>query len=335
MSPGLAGHDWEMRDLIDTALEISVIGSFSSLGIRTRRALYGWHEPRPGVLDGRTVVITGPTSGLGRQAALQLATLGARLVLVGRSNEKLMALQADLATRHGEDRFRVVVADMSTLDSVRAAAATITDEPRIDMLIDNAGAMFSARSETSDGIEMTLAVLAVGPFVLLSGLLPGLRSTPGSRVIAVSSGGMYTQPLVLDDLNWRQRPYSGPRAYAHGKRAQVMLAREWARRLGDSDPTVVAMHPGWADTPGLASSLPGFRGVMQPMLRTPSEGVDTLVWLATTSLDGLAGTFVHDRRPRPFDRVPMTRVNLARRRQLWRTIVEIAGGGDPLPDRRV
>ena len=325
-----------MRDLIDTALEISVIGSFSSLGIRTRRALYGWQDPAPDSLIGRSVVITGPTSGLGRQAAVQLAALGARVVLVGRSREKLIGLQADLVQRHGEDRFPIVVADMSTLDSVRAAAAAIVDdEPRIDVLIDNAGAMFDERAESVDGIEMTLAVLAVGPFALLSGLLPRIRSTPGSRVIAVSSGGMYTQPLVLDDLNWRQRPYSGPRAYAHGKRVQVMLAREWARRLGDSDPTVVAMHPGWADTPGLASSLPGFRGVMQPILRTPSEGVDTLVWLATTSLDGLAGTFVHDRRPRPFDRVPMTRVNLARRRQLWRTIVELAGDGDPLPDRRV
>lgn len=326
-----------MRDLIDTALEISVIGSFSSLGIRTRRVLYGWQEPSPDVLVGRTVVITGPTSGLGRQAAHQLATLGAHLVLVGRSREKLVALQADLATRHGEDRFRVVVADMSTLDSVREAAATIADdERRIDVLIDNAGAMFSERSETSDGIEKTLAVLAVGPFVLLSGLLPRLRSTPGSRVVAVSSGGMYTQPLILDDLNWRQRPYSGPRAYAHGKRAQVMLAREWARRLGDSDPAVVAMHPGWADTPGLASSLPGFRGVMQPILRTPSEGVDTLMWLATaTELAGLAGTFVHDRRPRPFDRVPITRVDPAQRRQLWRKLVELARVRDPLPDGRV
>jgi dehydrogenase/reductase SDR family protein 12 len=325
-----------MHDLIDAALEISVIGSFSSVGIRARRALYGWQDPAPDSLVGRTVVITGPTSGLGRRAAVQLAGLGARLVLVGRSREKLIGLQADLVKRHGEDRFPIVVADMSTLDSVRAAAAAIADEePRIDVLIDNAGAMYDERTESVDGIEMTLAVLAVGPFALLSGLLPRLRSTPGSRVIAVSSGGMYTQPLVLDDLNWRQRPYSGPRAYAHGKRVQVMLAREWARRLGDSDPTVVAMHPGWADTPGLASSLPGFRGVMQPILRTPSEGVDTLMWLATTSLDGLAGTFVHDRRPRPFDRVPMTRVSPARRRQLWRMIVDLARDGNPLPDHRV
>jgi NAD(P)-dependent dehydrogenase (short-subunit alcohol dehydrogenase family) len=114
-----------------------------------------------------------------------------------------------------------------------------------------------------------------------------------------------------------------------------MLAREWARRLGRTDPTVVSMHPGWADTPGLASSLPGFRGVMHPILRTPSEGVDTLRWLATSSaIAGLAGAFVHDRRRRPFDRVPMTRVDAAQRRQLWRTIVEMARIEDPLPDRR-
>jgi NAD(P)-dependent dehydrogenase (short-subunit alcohol dehydrogenase family) len=325
-----------MHDLIDSALEISVVGSFSSLGIRARRALYGWEDPAPDALVGRTVVITGPTSGLGRQAAVQLAALGARLVLVGRSREKLLALRSDLGESHGEDRFGVVVADMSGLDSVREAAATIADEePRIDVLIDNAGAMFDERTETMDGIEMTLAVLTVGPFVLLSGLLPTLRSTRGSRVIAVSSGGMYTQPLMLDDLNWRERPYSGPRAYAHGKRAQVMLAREWARRLGGTDPAVVAMHPGWADTPGLASSLPGFRGVMQPILRTPAEGADTLVWLATTpGIAHLAGAFVHDRRRRPFDRVPMTRVDAAQRRRLWQTVVELARTEDPLPAQR-
>jgi NAD(P)-dependent dehydrogenase (short-subunit alcohol dehydrogenase family) len=314
-----------VKDLLDDALEVTVVGSFSNLGIRSRRALYGWADPDAGALRGRTVVITGPTSGLGREATDELAALGARVVLVGRSPERLADVRDDLRARHGEDRFGVVVADMASLASVRVAAEQITaSEPRIDVLVDNAGAIFPERSETDDGIESTLAVLTVGPYALISGLLPLLRSTPRSRVIGVSSGGMYTQPLALDDLGWESRPFSGPRAYARAKRAQVMLYREWDRRT-DGTPTFVSMHPGWAATPGLSASLPGFANVMGPILRTPAEGVDTLVWLATTPDVGvLGGRFVHDRRARPFDRVPMTRVPPADRRRLWDAIVEMA-----------
>ncbi len=335
MPPVDCRQDGCVRDLIDDVLEVTVIGSFSNIGIRTRRALYGWPPPTPGALVGKTVVITGPTSGLGREATEELAELGARVVLVGRSQERLTEVRDGLLARHGEDRFPTVVADMASLQSVRSAAETIAStEERIDVLVDNAGAIFPERTVTADGIESTLAVLVVGPFAFLASLLPQLSALPAARVIAVSSGGMYTQPLALDDLAWESREFSGPRAYARGKRAQVMLIREWARRLRGSGITFTSMHPGWADTPGLSASLPGFRDVMAPILRTPSEGVDTLVWLATTeSVESMAGRFVHDRRARPFDRVPMTRVGAAERRRLWRAIVEIAVIADPAPDR--
>jgi dehydrogenase/reductase SDR family member 12 len=333
--PVVCRQDGCVRDLIDDVLEVTVIGSFSNIGIRTRRALYGWPPPTAGALVGKTVVITGPTSGLGREATEELAALGARVVLVGRSQERLTEVRDGLLARHGEDRFPTVVADMASLQSVRSAAEAIAStEERIDVLVDNAGAIFPERTVTADGIEATLAVLVVGPFTFLASLLPQLSASPAARVIAVSSGGMYTQPLALDDLAWESREFSGPRAYARGKRAQVMLIREWARRLRGSGITFTSMHPGWADTPGLSASLPGFRDVMAPILRTPSEGVDTLVWLATTeSVEPMAGRFVHDRRARPFDRVPMTRVVAAERRRLWRAIVRLAGIADPAPDR--
>ena len=279
------------------------------------------------------MVITGPTSGLGRQAADELAALGARVLLVGRTPERLSEVQQELRERHGEDRFPSVVADMGSLASVREAVAEILrSETRIDVLIDNAGAMFPERTESVDGIESTLAVMVVGPFALIAGLQPILRETPGSRVITVSSGGMYTQALDLDDLGWEAKPYSGPRAYAHAKRAQVMLIREWARRRRGGGVTYAAMHPGWADTPGLSASLPGFADVMRPILRTPTEGIDTLVWLAAEpDVSHLGGAFVHDRRARPYDRVPMTRVSARDRRRLWREIVVRAGIEDPAP----
>src|SRR4029077_5730065 len=105
-------------------------------------------------------------------------------------------------------------------------------------------------------------------------------ATAGSRVIAVTSGGMYTQALPLDDLGYASGDYAGPKAYARAKRAQVSLMREWARRTRGQI-AFTAMHPGWADTPGLAASLPGFYRIMGPLLRTPEQGIDTILWLAT------------------------------------------------------
>jgi NAD(P)-dependent dehydrogenase (short-subunit alcohol dehydrogenase family) len=191
--------------------------------------------------------------------------------------------------------------------------------------------MFPERTVGPDGIEATLAVMVVGPFVLEAELLQQLRAAPAPQVIAMSSGGMYTQRLHLDDLQWEREPFSGPKAYARAKRAQVMLVREWARRMRGGDVAFNAMHPGWADTPGLSASLPGFRQAMRPILRTPAEGVDTLAWLAAGGAARRSGAFFHDRRERPFDRVPGTRTDPEERNRLWHAIVELAGMDDLVP----
>jgi dehydrogenase/reductase SDR family member 12 len=321
----------DTRTLIDDLLEISVVASFSSIGYRLRHRLFDWQAPPAGVLRGRTALVTGPTSGLGRQTAEALADLGARVILVSRSRDRLAEVRDSLVDVHGEDRFPIVEADMSSLASVRSAVAQILErESRLDVLVDNAGAIYDERQLSPDGIEKTLATLAVGPFALTRGLLPLLRETGGSRVVAVTSGGMYTQPLDLDDLQLTAREYSGPRAYARAKRVQVVLMREWHRRLGASDITFSAMHPGWVDTPGLADSLPGFYRTMQPLLRDLEQGADTIVWLAADpAAAGAGGRLFLDRRPRPFDRLPSTRVTPADRRRLWDTVVALAGGDDP------
>jgi NAD(P)-dependent dehydrogenase (short-subunit alcohol dehydrogenase family) len=282
-------------------------------------------------MTGRTILVTGPTSGLGRAATEALAALGARVVLVGRSPERLAALRDSLVRAHGEDRFPVVLADMGSLESVRAAASLVlATEPRLDVLVDNAGAIFPERTVGPDGVEATLATLVVGPFALEAGLLPLMARTPGARIVSVTSGGMYTQPVRLDDLQNEREPWSGPRAYARAKRIQVALVREWDRRLAGAgiDVAVNAMHPGWAATPGLAEALPGFYRRMRPLLRTPDEGADTIVWLATHSAGG--GKLYLDRRSRPFDRVPTTRLTAADRRQLWNAMLELSGSPDPV-----
>jgi len=321
--------------VIDDLLEITVIGSFSRIGYAVRRRLFGWQMPTPGSLAGRTVLLTGATSGLGREAADQLAALGARVILAGRDETKLATVRAALLRAHGEDRFPTVVVDMASLASVRGAVDRIlATEPRLDVVIDNAGAMFPTRRVTEDGLEATLATMVVGPFALVAGLLPVLDATPGARVISVTSGGQYAQGLHLDDLGWTSEPWDGTRAYARAKRAQVSLMREWARRTIGTGAAFFAMHPGWADTPGIAAALPGFQRLMGPILRSPAQGVDTMVWLAAEpEATDLSGRLVLDRRARPFDRIPSTRVSPADRRRLWDAVVQLAGIVDPLPHR--
>ena len=323
----------DIRDLIDELLEISVVGSFTSPGYRVRRSMYGWPEPARWPMAGQTVVITGPTSGLGRETAMSLAEWGARLVLVGRDEAKLERVRAGLAASAGDPHV-AVVADMASLPAVRAAAAEILEAaPRVDVLIDNAGTMVPKREVTDDGHERTFATMVLGPFVLASRLLPALAASPGGRILAVTSGGMYAQSLPLDDLAFERGEYDGTRAYARAKRAQVALVREWARRLGRQGITANAMHPGWADTPGLEAALPGFRRLVGPWLRSPAEGADSILWLAAAPEAGaLTGWLVLDRRPRSFDRIPSTRLSVEDRRALWERVVAMTG--EPEPARR-
>jgi len=314
------------RDALDWLLELSIVGSFSRGGYVVRQRLYAWDEPARDALAGRTVLITGPTSGLGRATAEAMAAMGARVVLVGRSAERLGAVRDELSERYGEDRFPIVVADMSSLESVREAVAQVLiSEPRLDVLIDNAGAINAERRVTDDGMEATFATMVAGPFVLIDGLLPLLEASGDGRVINVVSGGMYAQPLPLDDLQFERGTYDGTRAYARAKRASTALMREWARRYRGRV-RFDAMHPGWADTPGLAESLPGFYGFMRPFLRSPAEGADTISWLASEApSERPFGRLYLDRRARPFDRVRATRLSAAERQRLWDDLARLVG----------
>ena len=199
-------------------------------------------------------------------------------------------------------------------------------EARLDVLVDNAGAIFPTRRESPDGIEATLALLVVGPFALESGLLPLLRAHPGlARDRRDLGRDVHPAAAARRPRALAGGAYDGPRAYARAKRAQVALMREWARRQ-PRRVAFAAMHPGWADTPGLAESLPGFHRVMRPLLRTPAEGADTIVWLATHPDPR------RDRRA-PLPRPPVATVRpgavdatrRAARRRLWIEVARLAG----------
>lgn len=324
----------DQRDVIDALLELAVVPSFSRIGPVVRSRLWGWREPAPMVLAGRTALVTGATGGLGRATAESLGRLGARVLLVGRDQARLDVLRASLIEAHGEDRFPTFVADMGSLAGVGVAADAIrASQTSLDVLIDNAGAIRAERTATADGLEASMALMAVGPFAFVSALLPLLRQSSDARVIAVTSGGLYTQSIDPDDLDGARVQYNGPRFYARAKRAQVTLIREWARRTDGASVSFSAMHPGWARTPGLTDSLPGFDRIMGPILRTPAEGIDTIVWLATAARTEIgSGRLFLDRRSRPFDRVPWTRQVASQRRRLWDVVVDRAGVADPAPD---
>jgi NAD(P)-dependent dehydrogenase (short-subunit alcohol dehydrogenase family) len=212
---------------------------------------------------------------------------------------------------------------MGDLESVRSACEAIQQQfTHIDVLIHNAGALLNTRELSPQGIEQTVASHVVGPFLMTTLLLPLLN---GGRVVTVSSGGMYTSGLPAFDkgetLEMLAHKYGGSKQYAIAKRAQVTLTELWATREPQTE--FVSMHPGWADTPGVQESIPGFRKVTAPILRTASEGADTIAWLAAVNpLPGVNGSFWSDREVRPTHKSPQSKkLNTeSNRRALWQYV---------------
>ena len=299
-----------MKPRITDLLDAAVVPGFSRIGYEVRSRISNWENISSFDCDGKTFVITGPTAGLGRETALQLATTGAHLVLVARNAQKVEAFADELRQRFSNISVHVVVADMGNLQSVMQAAKEISScTTRIDALIHNAGALLAEREVGSDGREVTVSTHVLGPHLMTTLLLNVLRSSHG-RVITVSSGGMYAASLPHPDssftLELTPSAYDGSKQYALAKRAQVTLNEMWAQR----EPLVsfFCMHPGWADTPGVQTSLPLFRRVTKPILRTPAQGADTIAWLAAAPvISAASGTFWSDREVRSIHKTPQTR----------------------------
>ncbi|MFV0524287.1 MAG: SDR family NAD(P)-dependent oxidoreductase [Acidimicrobiales bacterium] len=318
----------------DRVAEASVVGSFSRLGYQLRSRREDWRPLDAYPMRGRTVVVTGATSGIGRAAAERLAALGAELSLIGRNRPGLEATALDLASRQPSPApVHVTLADLGHFDEVRRAAAELAERhPRVDALIHNAGALLATRHLNPDGIETTVASQVAGPYLLTAGLLPRLaRSGPG-RVITMSSGGMYTADLTVDELQMGPDAYVGAQQYARAKRAQVTLNELWANQVNPNEVVFHCLHPGWVDTPGVASSLPRFDRLMRPLLRTPAQGCDTMVWLAAADEPSVTtGGFWLDRAVRPIHRLARTRRSdrADRRARLWDWCTDVTGGAGP------
>jgi len=228
--------------------------------------------------DGKVIAITGPTAGLGLSAACELARLGASLILIGRDKARLDQAAKTIQDFSGctSNALHIYDTDLSKLKNTATTAKQISaNYPRIDVLINNAGALFAERQITEEGIERSLALNFLAPLLLTKALSPSF--TQHSRVVNVVSGGLYLQGLALDDLQYCKPPFDGSKAYARAKRALLTMSQHSEGQLAN----IHTMHPGWAATPGVAKSLPAFNKAMHRYLRDSRMGADTMVWLAT------------------------------------------------------
>ena len=316
-----------MNTFLSNVLDAAVVPGFSKIGYAIRKRLGNWQPISGFELRGKTVVITGPTSGLGKEVARQLAPTGANLVLVARNEEKCARVIDEITPLCTGSKPVFVRAEMGDLKSVRSACSMMQQQfSHIDVLIHNAGALLNTRQVSPQGIEQTVASHVIGPFLMTTLLLPLMH---GGRVVTVSSGGMYTSALPAfnngETLEIPTPKYNGSKQYAIAKRAQVTLNEMWANSEAHTE--FVAMHPGWADTPGVQESIPGFRRVTAPILRSASEGADTIAWLAAVNpLPGTSGTFWSDREVRPTHKTPQSRKldTEINRQSLWQYVEQMS-----------
>ncbi|HEX9049296.1 MAG TPA: SDR family oxidoreductase [Anaeromyxobacter sp.] len=257
----------------------------------------------PAPLLGRHVVLTGASSGIGLETARGLARLGASVALVARDRARGEAALAAARQASAGGTPSLFLADLGTLAQVRRLAGELAAAlPRIDVLLNNAGAMHATRKESADGLELTFAVNHLAPFLLTSLLLPRLRASAPSRVVTVASEAHRLGPLDLDDLQAR-RGYGAMKVYGRSKLANVLFANELARREAGTGVTSNSLHPGVVAT-GFGRNDPGWFRVLvtigKPFLATPEKGARTSIHVAAApELAGVTGRYFKDRREVP------------------------------------
>jgi dehydrogenase/reductase SDR family member 12 len=293
------------------------IASFTNLGYLLHERRFDGYDPQ---VEGKTVVVTGATSGIGREVAVTLSEMGARVIGVGRDPEKLDSLSSALSDPH-----LVLEADLSLMRDVRKVASEVQSED-VDILLNNVGVLLPDYHQTDEGLEKSFATNVAGHFLLTNELLPAMARGGSGRVIEMSSGGMYTAKIQPKRLDAKEKTYKGTFAYAQAKRAQVILTEMWDQKFGDRGVTFNSMHPGWVETAGVSYSLPTFDKLMKPLLRDVSQGADTMVWLAAAETGGReSGKFWFDRKSVPTHLSDKTVETEEDRVDLWAKMVQATG----------
>uniref|UniRef100_A0A668AN79 Dehydrogenase/reductase (SDR family) member 12 n=1 Tax=Myripristis murdjan TaxID=586833 RepID=A0A668AN79_9TELE len=247
-------------------------------------------------LNGRSFMITGANSGIGKSTALEIANRGGTVHMVCRNQGRAEAARDEIIEQSKNQNVHVHIVDMSSAKQVWEFAQNFSQNNSVNVLINNAGCMVTQRELTEEGLEKNFATNTLGTYILTTALIPALKKVEDPRVITVSSGGMLTQKLNVDDLQFEKGTFDGTMAYAQNKRQQVILTERWASQHKEIH--FSSMHPGWADTPAVQSSMPEFHAKMKNKLRTDTMGADTVVWLAVSAATTKqpSGLFFQDRK---------------------------------------
>jgi NAD(P)-dependent dehydrogenase (short-subunit alcohol dehydrogenase family) len=273
-------------------------------------------------MTGKRVIVTGATSGIGRQIAIDLAALGAHLVLACRDVERGNEVARGISKNGGAGDVDVLQVDTSDQRSIRRFAATcLARHPTIDVLVNNAGTVQGERRESTDGIEMTFATNVLGYHLLTRELLPAFNDQGASRIVVVASA--FAGDLDLEDLQFRRRSFDGLAAYRQSKACDRVWSWALARRVQPRAITVNAMTPGFVPDTELSRNLSTeTRQARARAGRTVKQGADTAVWMASDpALSGVTGRFFVDRRE-----VPCEFKNAGTEEHLWRICEALAGG---------
>lgn len=277
------------------------VKNLNPLSIPFRFTTPGWKRAKQSFLatpfSPKHILITGATSGLGRSAAFTFAGKNCDLTLIGRSEQKLLQLEQELKQQGYAQKPRIYLCDLQNASETKQVAQKICQEStKIDVLINNAGALFSEPKEIN-GTERTTIINLVAPWILCHELYPVLKESKGC-IINVVSAGMYGAALDLEKLIQPEQNFSGARAYANAKRGTAAFSEYLNHQWQPSGVRIHSMHPGWAHTPGVETSLPTFYKWTRRFLRTPFAGADTMVWLAMTN-PSTGGQLWFDRRIQP------------------------------------
>ena len=290
--------------------------------------------PPPSLLDGRVCVVTGANRGIGRATAAGLARLGATVVMVVRDARLGAAARDEVRRASGNERVSLAVADLASFASIRAAAAdVVARHPAVHVLVHNAGVNLARRATSADGIETTLAVNHLAPFLLTDALLPALRRAAAesgeARVVTVTSMFAHFGRIAFDDLQGTRR-YVGTLAYTQSKLANVLFTYELAARLAGTGISATCVDPGLVATDLLRDRLwwspRWLRPLWDRLLLTAEQGAEASVRAASSpELRGVTGVCL-DRRGRPV-RTPRRSHDVAARQRLWRASAELTGAG--------
>ncbi len=279
-------------------------------------------------MNGQICMVTGATGGIGRQTALELARLGATVVLVARNRQRGEATRAEIVAATGNERVELLLADFAAPASIRAMTqAFMAGHDRLNVLVNNAGVHLARREETAEGLDMTFAINHLGYFMTTLLLWPCLVAGGPARVVNVSSDAHRQATLDFDDLQNHHYGMGGFGAYARSKLANVLFTYELDRRRGPAPVTVNALHPGFVAS-GFGRNNGGLVGlfmrhVVPHIAKTVEEGAATSVYLASSpEVAGVSGRYFVDCRPVKSSPASYDREAAAR---LWAISEELTG----------